>query len=655
MEQHYTLSRGARESRASGRDRISPVHSDVEDLRHLFEQAQDIIYRCDAEGCFTAFNPTAVRLMEYRPEELIGRPYLSLIRDDWRRRTHIFYQRQFRDRTPGTYFEFAAATKSGRTVWLGQHVTLAIDDEVITGFHAIARDITARRVAEERLQQSEARYRSLVQGAGYGIYRSNERGDLLDVNPAFVRMLGYDSAEDVLAIKTPDLYTDPSLRARLIGQLDHSQSGRIDNTEVEWRRRDGSTVFVRLSGRIVPPAEPSQPTEYEVIVEDVSQRRIFEDQLRQAQKIEAVGQLAGGIAHNFNNLLTAVLGYTELLLQRHPAGEDHDDLEEVYKSAQRGSVLTRQLLAFSRKQVPRPRDVDAARKVAELEAMMAGLVRENITLQCDVPVDPVIVRVDPGEFEEMVINLVLNARDAMPSGGTIRIVVDRVTGSQAPGLEPGRYVRMRVEDTGVGMGPDVRAHLFEPFFTTKEQGKGIGLGLASVYGIVRQCRGAITADSEPGRGSTFAVYLPDAGAARDEAAARPSRAAAEDSARPGTVLLVEDEDSVRVVARTILAKEGYQVFDAASPGDACRIFKEHRHEIDLLLTDVVMPEMSGPVLAEYLVGQQPGLRVLYMSGLGDGEGGAPASQDGGNMVLTKPFRATALTAAVRDALAEVPR
>jgi two-component system cell cycle sensor histidine kinase/response regulator CckA len=504
------------------------VSGDAEYLRHLFEQAQDIIYRCDAHGCFTAFNPTAVRLMEYRADELIGRPYLSLIRPDWRRRVHVFYERQFRKREAGTYFEFAAATRSGRTVWLGQHVTLVVEDGKISGFQAIARDITARRVAEEKLQQSEARYRSLVHGAGYGIYRSNEAGDLLDVNPAFARMLGYDSAEEALALKATDLYTDPAQRARLISEIGGSRTGRLENAEVEWRRKDGSTIFVRLSGRIVPPGDPGVSAgasantdgsaEYEVIVEDVSRRRVFEDQLRQAQKIEAVGQLAGGIAHNFNNLLMAVLGYTELLLLRHSDDADREDLEEVRKAAERGAVLTRQLLAFSRKHAPMPRDVDIARKVIELKGMMGGLVRENITLQSEAPPDPVVVRIDPAEFEEAVINLVVNARDAMPSGGTIRLAVDRVTASEMPGVpvEPGRYVRLRVEDTGAGMAPEVKAHLFEPFFTTKEQGKGIGLGLATVYGIVRQCRGAITVESEPGQGSTFALYFPEAGAAGTE-------------------------------------------------------------------------------------------------------------------------------------------
>jgi len=628
------------------------VHSDAEDLRRLFEEAQDIIYRCDALGCFTAFNPTAMRLMEYRAEELIGRPYLTLIRADWRRRSHIFYQRQFRERTASTYFEFPAATKSGRTIWLGQHVTLAIEDDAIVGFHAIARDITNGREAEERLQRSEARHRSLVQGAGYGIFRSNARGDLLEVNPAFVRMLGYDSMEDVLRLSTLDLYTDPTMRARLIERIQSSQGGRLDDAEVEWRRKDGSTIFVRLSGRIVPPVDgDDEPlTEFEVIVEDISRRRIFEDQLRQAQKIEAVEQLAGGIAHNFNNLLTAVLGYTELLLQRHTNDEDHEDLEEVQKAAQRGAVLTRQLLAFSRKQTPRARDVDVAAKVADLEGMMAGLVRENIALTCALPEQPVIVRIDPGEFEEIVINLVLNARDAMPSGGAITIAVDRVTASDAVGveLEPGRYVRLAVSDTGVGIPADVRAHLFEPFFTTKEQGAGIGLGLASVYGIVRQCHGAIAVGSEPNQGSTFTIYLPDAGAAAHGAA--PAQPASLNTTSQGTVLLVEDEDAVRVVARTILAKEGYRVFDAATPAAACQIFKEHQHEIDLLLTDVVMPEMNGAVLAEYLVGQQPDLRVLYMSGYADGNP-LPTQDEQDAPVLTKPFQATVFMAAVRKAFA----
>ena len=392
---------------------------------------------------------------------------------------------------------------------------------------------------------------------------------------------------------------------------------------------------------------------YLCIARDITDRRLIEERLIQAEKIESVGRLAGGIAHDFNNLLTAILGYTELLLSARSEGDpDRNDLEEIQKAGQRAAALTQQLLAFSRKQVLTPKEVDLNHTVSGLQSMLARLIRADITLSCALAPAPAVVRIDPTQIEQAILNLVLNARDALPAGGQIRLEVSLVRRSQvdAPpdlGWNARDLVRLRVVDDGVGLSPEARAHLFEPFFTTKEVGKGTGLGLASVYGIVRQSNGFITVESEPGAGTTFTMHFPVAAPAA-EAAALPAGGAHTGPGRE-TVLLVEDEDSVRAIIGAVLRRQGYEVVEAPGARIACEIFAQ-RPDIDLLLTDVMMPEMNGPALAQRLIGLRPALRVLFISGYADML--TPPGVDNPNVgFLSKPFQASALTARVADMLA----
>jgi two-component system cell cycle sensor histidine kinase/response regulator CckA len=622
-------------------------------LTRLIEQAQDLIYECDTKGHFTYVNPVSIRLMKYTADELIGRHYLTLVRPDYRARAIEVYSQQFAARTPSTYFEFPAIAGDGATVWVGQHVQLLFDQDQIAGFQAIARDITKQRAAEEALKRSEARYRSLFEGAIFGIYRSHIDGRLLDVNPSLVAMLGYESASELMTLRTPDLYLNPSARGPLMEEL--ARSGRIQGVDVKWVRKDGTAVAVRLSARAITD-DRGPDAEYETLVEDVTERRHLESHLRQVQKIEAVGQLAAGIAHNFNNLLTAVLGYTELLLSRATTQADREDLGEIQKAGQRAAVLTRQLLAFSRRQAPVAEHVDINEAIRQLRGMLDRVIREDIQLTCEFAPGPALVNIDPSEFEQVVLNLVLNARDAMPGGGRIVIGITQVDAAteKLSSLPPGSYVRLNVTDTGMGITPEVRAHLFEPFFTTKEQGKGTGLGLASAYGIVSQSQGLIGVNTEVGRGTTFSVYLPAVGqaaaAATAAAADWPPLPATTAPSRNETILVVEDEDGVRTIAKAILVRHGYNVFDAATPDAACKIFAEHGDDIDLLLTDVVMPDMNGPALAQRLVGLRPGLRVLFMSGYSD-RASLPGLSNPNARLLAKPFRPSALAATVREILA----
>jgi nitrogen-specific signal transduction histidine kinase/ActR/RegA family two-component response regulator len=378
---------------------------------------------------------------------------------------------------------------------------------------------------------------------------------------------------------------------------------------------------------------------------------VLDERLTHLEKMESMGRLAGGIAHDFNNLLTAILGYTELLLSNRPAQDpDRSALEEIQKAGQRAASLTQQLLAFSRKQVLVPQDLDLNETVLRLQSMLTRLIREDIKMTCEVADEPALVKADPTQIEQAIVNLVLNARDALSGGGWIRLEVARLRAADvvAPSdvTTADAYVRLRVSDNGVGIAPSARPHLFEPFFTTKEQGKGTGLGLASVHGIVHQSHGWIDVSSEPGQGASFAMHFP--------AIARQQRVASEPAAIPEpargheTVLLVEDDEGVRGIVSAVLRRQGYTVIEASSPIDALELFDRHRESIDLLLTDVVMPIMNGPALAQRLVAIRPALRVLFISGYAGMA--TPEIQNPNVGFLSKPFQTSVLVARVREML-----
>jgi two-component system cell cycle sensor histidine kinase/response regulator CckA len=384
---------------------------------------------------------------------------------------------------------------------------------------------------------------------------------------------------------------------------------------------------------------------------DAVDRRALEERLLQAEKIESLGRLAGGIAHDFNNLLTAILGYTELLLStRDAADPDRADLEEIQRAGLRAAALTQQLLAFSRKQVLMPRNVDLNQALAAIQSMLVRLIRKDIALSCHFSAVAAVVRIDRTQLEQAILNLVLNARDALPGGGHVRLEIAHVAGSEvlAPAgtQPPAAYVRLRVIDNGVGLSEEARAHLFEPFFTTKPLGKGTGLGLASVYGIVRQSNGFIGVESQPGQGTTFTMYFPALDAPSDE----DEHPAAIDESLTGTetILLVEDESAVRVIIGAVLRRQGYTVLEAATPQTAIAIFDDHK-DIDVLLTDVIMPEMSGPALAQRLVSVRPQLCVLFISGYTDLA--IPINVGNPNVAfLSKPFEASVLAERVHRLL-----
>jgi two-component system, cell cycle sensor histidine kinase and response regulator CckA len=505
---------------------------------------------------------------------------------------------------------------------------------------------------EEALRRSEARHRSLVQRAVYGIYRSNLDGKFLDVNPALITMLGYSAAEEVLNLDPKrDVFLDPEEQTRLMRQL--RQDRALEHFEVRWKRQDGNSITVRLSGRIVSSPEESDEA-LEVIAEDVTERRVLEDQFRQAQKMEAVGRLAGGVAHDFNNLLMVISGYTEVL-------SDHTGLENplypkiaaIRQATDRATTLTRQLLAFSRKQILELKIVDMNAIVQDIERLLRPLIGENIELATGLAADLGRTRADAGQIEQVIMNLVVNAKDAMPDGGKITIQTANVnlgddSRIQDSDTQPGPYVMLSISDTGHGMDKETQSRVFEPFFTTKEKGKGTGLGLSTVYGIIKQSEGYVFVQSEVGRGTSFHIYLPLVADAVETVGASQTPPPASGGAE--TVLLVEDEESVRQLVRETLEGKGYKVLESENGATALKIAAEHHGAIDLLITDVVMPGMNGNELAEQLCAAYPRTKVLYLSGYTEEHVVHTNASGAGSAFLQKPFTLQVLSRKVREVL-----
>ena len=474
------------------------------------EQAEDLIYCCDGAGHFTYVNPAAARILKYEPEELIGRPFISIIREDFRETATTLLARQVSQRIPNSYSELAAVAKTGETIWIGQHVQLVLEGDAARGTQGIARDISHQKETEERLRRSEEEYRSLVQGAAFGIYRSTEDGRILDANPALAQMLGYGSVEEVLTHNMLDLYRSPEDRAALLATGAHRRHGI---GEVSWKKKDGTPILVRLVARIIEGRE-EDVTCYETIAEDVTERHALEDQLRQAQKMEAVGRLARGIAHDFNNVLAAIMGYSELISTHlDPDSAVALDAIEIHKTAARGAALTRQLLLFSRSQALEPRVVDLHTAFEGDASMLKQLMGPRVSVRVELVGPPQHVLIEPGQFEQVLMNLLVNARDAMPDGGILTVRIDAVELGprdvvRYPGTLSGSYARISVRDTGSGIDLDKQPYIFEPFFTTKTAEKGTGLGLSIVYGIAKDAGGTVTFRTTPGKGTTFEVLLP---------------------------------------------------------------------------------------------------------------------------------------------------
>jgi PAS domain S-box-containing protein len=633
----------------------------------LIGSIDGIVWEADATTFrFTFVSPQAERVLGYPVAEWLDQP--SFWRDHihpddtgWAVAYCVSATQEMRDHD----FEYRMVAADGRVVWLRDIVSVVVEQGVVTKLRGVMIDVTGSKRAEEARRQAEEKYRSIVENAVEGIFQSTPAGRFLTANPAMARICGFESPEELFAADPTDLaaqlYIEPARRVELIRELEAHDVVR--GFELQIRRRDGSTAW--LSETIWVARDPSGAiTHYTGMVEDVTgQRRaaevraLIETRLRQAQKLEAIGQLAGGVAHDFNNILTAILGVADLLLlDLAPDDRRRADVREILDAARRAAALTRQLLAFSRQQVLRLERLDLNLLVTDGERLLRRVIGEDIHITTALDPGLGTIEADPGQLEQVLLNLAVNARDAMPNGGTVTIrtlntELDATHGAPEFEVIPGPYVLLVVTDTGTGMDRDTQSHLFEPFFTTKGPGKGTGLGLATVYGIVKQNRGYIWVSSQPGQGATFKIYLP-----RIQAPATRRRAAPDPVVQGGTevILLVEDEELVRRVAQRALERNGYTVVSASNGTEALAMLRQPETAIDLVVTDLVMPEMGGYRLFEILRHEGRTVKWLFMSGFSDGDRQERQRSEPELPFLQKPWTIDGLLRKVREVLETEP-
>jgi two-component system cell cycle sensor histidine kinase/response regulator CckA len=514
----------------------------------------------------------------------------------------------------------------------------------------------ARRKTEMALRESEEKYRTLFDSAGDAIFIHDVDGRILATNTAACERYGYTQSQ--LLSMTVAMVDNPAHAAHAPARIARLMEEGALQFETEHRHRDGRVISVDVNARRIAW---SGQTATMSICRDITERkraeaehRRLEEQFQVSQKMEAIGSLAGGVAHDFNNLLTVILNYTGFAIEKVGKGDPlWELLVEVKKAGERAAALTRQLLAFSRKQVLALQVLDLNQLVANLEKMLRRLIGEDIHLEQRLAPDLGRIKADPGQIEQVIMNLVVNARDAMPDGGkltieTSNIDLDEEYATRHLAVTPGPHVLLAISDSGCGMDAATLKRLFEPFFTTKAQGKGTGLGLSTVYGIVKQSGGDIQVYSEVGKGTTFKVYLPRM--SDDEKPEELKTTGERPAVGHETILLVEDEAALREVVERMLRAMRYKVLKAASGSEALRIGQQYQSEIHLLLTDVVMPQMSGRQLAEQLIGQRPSMRVLYMSGYTDDAIVHHGVLDPGTEFISKPFTSADLARKVRDTL-----
>ena len=618
----------------------------------ITENVADMIAVVDMEGHRLYNSPSYHRVLGYRTEELQSSSSFEQIHPDDRnrvraaameaRRTGVGKPLEYRMRHKDGTWRVLESTASVIRSRSGEPERLVI----------VNRDVTQRKEAEESLHVSESSFRSMIEDAPYGIYRAGVDGKLLRANPALQKMLGYEKLDELLNASLPtDVFRNHSDFNGLKELL--QSANEFKDAEVELKRRDGAPITVRCTGRKVKEEHESVPC-FDVFAEDVTERRILERQLRMAGKMEAVGRLSGGIAHDFNNILGVIIGYGQVLKRR--LGSQNDLLEcaeEIEKAGQRAASLTRQLLAFSRQQILTPSILKLNDLVLDMAKMLPRLLGEDIAVNTSLSSDLGMVKADQSQIEQVIMNLAVNARDAMPEGGTLRIETANVELDQAyawqhPGAKPGHYVMLAVIDAGTGIDPDTITHIFEPFFTTKEVGKGTGLGLATVYGVVKQSGGYIWVESEPGKGASFQIFLPRVEEPATEVTARTP--VVKTTRGSETILLVEDSEPLRKLTQSFLESHGFRVLVAQNGEEALQVETRHSGKIDLLLTDVVMPGINGRVLAERLLPRQPAMRVLYISGYTDNFVARHGVLEQGMILLHKPFTEEVLIKKMREVL-----
>ncbi len=621
--------------------------------------AANAIVITDRQGAILWVNPAFTRMTGYKLEEVRGKnPRI------FKSGTHeqAFYSGLWRTILSGHVWrgEMTNRRKDG-TLYFEELTITPVRNEAgePTHFIAIKQDVTERKQAEQAIREARQRLDHVVASSPAVLYTLALEGEDFRVTWAT------DNVQELLGVQPRDTYrrgwwqeqVHPEDRAReetlLRGDL--LTHGRAAD-ELRIRRQDGSYVWVRSEVRLLRD-EAGNPVEAVGSLMDVTERKLLENQYRQAQKMEAVGTLAGGVAHDFNNLLTVINGYSELLLNSLKPGDPMRGLlAEIHKAGERAGSLTRQLLAFSRQQVLEPKVLDLNGVVADAEKMLRRLIGEDVVLAAVLAPSLAAVKADPGQLQQVLMNLAVNARDAMPQGGrltieTRNVILDEAYAATHAQSRPGEYVLLAVSDTGSGMDAETKARIFEPFFTTKGPGKGTGLGLAVVHGIVKQSGGHIEVYSEVGTGTAFKIYLP---AVKERLPSSKSFHGQQPMPRgTETILLVEDEDAVRALARHVLGSCGYTVLEAVNGREAVRLAEQPSARIDLLVSDVVMPHLGGRQLAERLAAVKPGLRVLFLSGYTDDAVVRHGVLRAEFAFLQKPFTPTALAQKVREVLDQV--
>ena len=640
--------------RRSVRRATQSLRRSEERYKELVENANDIIYMHDLAGNFTSINKEAERVTGYTRDEAVKMNIDSVLAPEYVDVAHRMLSYKVQEVDPARY-ELEMVCKNGRRVPIEISTRVIYKDRKAVGVQGVARDISERKRAEEKLRESEEKYRTLFNNAEVGIFRSRLDGsEIIEVNRRFLDIVGM-TLEETLGKPSVNLWADPKEREEMIKRL--VADGSVLGFECKLlNKRRGDVRNCLTSLRLYPEQGMLEGTLLDITDRKraEAEKEKLQAQLQQAQKMEAVGSLAGGVAHDFNNLLTVITGYSELLLQK--IGKEspmHGEVEQIKSAGERAASLTQQLLAFSRKQIIEPKVMQLDRLVAEVLAMMSRLIGEDIALQATTGKSLGSVKVDPGQFQQILMNLVVNARDAMPNGGKIMIETANVDLDEEycalhPYIKPGRFVMLAVSDTGNGMSEEIKAHIFEPFFTTKDRGSGTGLGLATTYGAVKQSGGSIEVYSKIGKGTTFKIYLPRV----EEQVVKPAKDDLPTDLAGGTetVLVVEDEGLLRNLCVQILEQLGYRVLQARSGAEAIAEVQGYGDRIDLLLTDVVMPGMNGSELATQLVPHHPGMKVLFTSGYTDDTITRHGVLDEGVSFIGKPYTPSALARKVREVL-----
>jgi two-component system, cell cycle sensor histidine kinase and response regulator CckA len=617
-------------------------------LRSVLETALDGFWLVDEQGAFLEVNDAACALSGYSRDELLGMRVTDLDADHSPEQVQA---RMERVRACGSErFEARHRRRDGSLVDVEVSIRHLADDG--GRLFCFLRDVGGRKRAQEAVRRSEERFRALIERSSEAIQVLDDQGRYRFWSRNGTEATGWTSEEVLGSSPLERVHEEDRPRLEAMLRRLMTAPGAIDRSAYRFRHRDGTWLHVESVARNLL----GDPAVQGVVVNsrDVTAERALEEQLRQAQKLESVGRLAGGVAHDFNNLLTVILSCADALQDRLGPGDadGREELGEIRAAGERARDLTRQLLAFARKQVIAPEPLDLNDTAARNRKMLGRLLGEDVQLQLELEPGLWTVHADPGQVEQVLMNLAVNARDAMPRGGTLTMATRNATASRADpgggeGLPPGEWVELSVRDTGAGMSADVRSHLFEPFFTTKEQGKGTGLGLATVYGIVTQAGGHVLVESEPGRGSTFRICLPRTQRTEAPAKAPPALPPARGSER---ILVVEDDALVRGVMVRALGDHGYDVAVLGHPRQALDLGPSDLARARLLVTDVIMPELDGNALARELTRRHPALRVLFLSGYTRDVISERGVLDSGSQFLAKPFTRTALLGKVRAIL-----